>query len=57
MKEFNQIALGKGLLHSMKDRLCLTKGQLANPEGQVEIKSPSLILLIQIKKKIKKGTL
>ena len=57
MKEFNKIALGKGLFHSMKGRLCLTKGQLANPEGQVEIKSPSLILLIQIKKKKSKRAL
>ena len=41
MKEFSQIALGKKLFVSIKGKLCLTKGHLANPEGQVEIKSPS----------------
>ena len=41
MKEFSQIVLGKGLSVSIKVHLCLTKGHLANPEGQVEIQSTS----------------
>ena len=38
MKEFSQIVLGKGLFISMKGHVCLTKGHLTNPEGQVGIK-------------------
>ena len=41
-KEFSQIVLGKELFVSIKGHLRLTKGHLANPEGQVEIKAPSL---------------
>ena len=32
-----KIALGKGLFTSIKWDLCLTKGHLGNPEGQVEV--------------------
>ena len=35
----NQIALGKGLFTSIKGHLCLTKGHLDYPEGQVEVES------------------
>ena len=42
IKEFSQTVLGKGLYVSIKGYLCLTRGHLANPEGQVEIKFPSL---------------
>ena len=41
MKSFSQIALGKGLFVSIKGHYCLTRGHLANLEGQVEIKSTS----------------
>ena len=41
MKWFSQIALGKGLFVSIKGHYCLTRGHLANLEGQVEIKSTS----------------
>ena len=40
MKEFFQIVVQKGLFASIKGCLCLTKGHLDNPEGQVEVKSP-----------------
>ena len=39
MKDFSQTALRKGLFISIKGHLCLTKGHLDNPEGQMEIKS------------------
>ena len=41
MKDFSQTALRKGLFISIKGHLCLTKGHLDNPEGQMEIKSSS----------------
>ena len=41
MKEFSQIVLGNEFFLSIKGHLCLTKGCLPNPEGQVEIKSLS----------------
>ena len=41
VKEFSHAVLGKGLFVSIKGHLCLTKGHLANLEGQVEIKSIS----------------
>ena len=67
MKEFDQIILQKGRFPSIKGNLCLTKGHLDNPEGQVEVESPPnrkliLISFIYIKKKFffffffKKGT-
>ena len=40
MKELDQIALHKWLFVSIKGHLCLTKGQLDNPEGQVEAEPP-----------------
>ena len=40
MKEFTQIVLEKGLFVSIKGHFYLTKGHLANPEEQVEMKSP-----------------
>ena len=40
MKEMNKSVLGKGLMASIKWKLCLTKGQLCNQEGQVEFKYP-----------------
>ena len=57
MKEFDQIILQKGRFPSIKGNLCLTKGHLDNPEGQVEVESPPnrkliLISFIYIKKKI-----
>ena len=41
MKEFNHTVLKKGIFVSLKGHLCLTNVPLANPEGQVEMKSPS----------------
>ena len=41
MKDFSQTVLQKGLFVSIKGHLCLTKGHLDNPEGQMEIKSTS----------------
>ena len=41
MKEFSQTVLGKGLFVSIKEHLCLTKGQLDYPERQKEIQSTS----------------
>ena len=41
MKDFSQTALRIGLFISIKGHLCLTKGHLDNPEGQMEIKSSS----------------
>ena len=45
MKEFiykiiaiNEIILGKGLLASIKEQLCLTKGHLVKQEERLEIK-------------------
>ena len=40
MKELDQFFIQKGLFVSIKGRLCLTKGHLDNPEGQVEVESP-----------------
>ena len=40
MKELDQIVLQKGLFTSIKGHLCLTKGHLDNPKGQVEVESP-----------------
>ena len=40
MKEFNQIVLQKEFFASIKEHLCLTKGHLDNPEGQVKVVSP-----------------
>ena len=58
MKELDQIVLQEGLLASIKGHLCLTKGHLDNPEGQVKVESPTphnrklfLINFIYIKKK------
>ena len=57
LKEFSRIILEKGLFISIKGHICLTKGNLANPVGHLDIKltnSPHrevfLIVLIQIKK-------
>ena len=36
----NQVILGKGLFTSIKGHLCLIKGHLDNPEGQVEVEFP-----------------
>ena len=44
MKELDQIALQEGLLTSIKGHLCLTKGHLDNPEGQVKVESPPPII-------------
>ena len=33
----NQTVFGKGLVVSIKGHLCLTKGHLDYPEGQVEV--------------------
>ena len=41
MKQCCQIVFGKGLFVSIKGHFSLTKGHLANAEGQVEIKSTS----------------
>ena len=41
IKTISQIVLGKGLFVSIKTHFYLTKGHLANVEGQVEIKSTS----------------
>ena len=41
MKDFSQTVLRKGLFVSIKGHLCLTKGHLDNPEGQMEIKPTS----------------
>ena len=38
MKKIGQIVLGKGLFVSIKGHFCLTKGHLADLEGQAEIK-------------------
>ena len=56
MKELDQIALQEGLFASIKEHLCLTKGHLDSPEGQVEVESPPnrklfLISFIDIRKK------
>ena len=60
IKELNLIVFKKGLLVSIKEHLCWTKGPLDNPEGQVEVESPLIVsyFLIYIKKNIlfKKGT-
>ena len=40
MKIINQIILGKGLSAYVQEHLCLTKGQLDNPEKQMEVESP-----------------
>ena len=62
MKELDQIVLQKGLFASIKGHLCMTKGHLDNPEGQVKVASPNqkliLISFIYIKETIffKKGT-
>ena len=40
MKELDQIVLQKGLFASIKGHLCMTKGHLDNPEGQVKVASP-----------------
>ena len=39
MKKISQIVVGKGPFVSIKSHFHLTKGHLANAEGQVEIKS------------------
>ena len=39
MKELEDIVLQKGLFASVKGHLCLTKGHLENPEGQVQVES------------------
>ena len=39
-KELDQIVLQKGLFASITGHLCLTKGHLNNPDGQVEVESP-----------------
>ena len=45
MRQFSQIFLGKGLFVLIKGDFFLTKGHLANLEGQVEIKStPSEVI-------------
>ena len=46
MKYFSQIVLGKGLFASIKGHFCLTKGQLANVEEQVEIKFTSSEVIV-----------
>ena len=40
MKRLNQIFLQKGLFVATKEHLCLIKGHLDNPEGQMEVESP-----------------
>ena len=40
MKELDQIVLQKGLFASIKGHLCLAKGHLDNPKGQVGVESP-----------------
>ena len=56
MKEFNQIVLQKEFFASIKEHLCLTKGHLDNPEGQVEVEPPNrklfLISFIHIRKNV-----
>ena len=42
IKELDQIVLRKGLFPSIKGHLCLTKGNLYNLEGQVEVEPPLL---------------
>ena len=62
MKEFNQIVLQKEFFASIKEHLCLTKGHLDNPEGQVKVVPPNrklfLISFIHIRKNVffKNGT-
>ena len=46
MKYFSQIVLGKELFASIKGHFCLTKGQLANVEEQVEIKFTSSEVIV-----------
>ena len=56
MKKISQIVVGKRPFVSIKSHFHLTKGHLANAEGQVEIKSTRkkfLIILNQKKKKKK----
>ena len=52
MKELNQIALQKGLFASIKRHLCLTKGHLDDPKGQMEAQNWKLFLVsfVYIKK-------
>ena len=40
MKEFDQIFLPKRLFAAITGHLCLTKGHLDIPEGQVGVESP-----------------
>ena len=40
MKELDQIVFQERPFISIKGHLCLTKGHLYNPEGQVEVESP-----------------
>ena len=49
MKELDQIVLQEGLFTSIKEHLCLTKGPLDNPEGQVEV----VVLEIKIDRQLK----
>ena len=52
----SKLLLGKDFLLQKRCYLCLAKGKLDNPEGQVEVESPTcrmsfLTVFIQIKKK------
>ena len=40
IKELDQIAVQERLFASIKGHLCLRKGHLDNPEGQVDVESP-----------------
>ena len=54
MRQFSQTFLGKGLFVLIKGDFFLTKGHLANLEGQVEIKSnPSEVIFDTIDSNLK----